>query len=36
MRHVFEKSVKELNPDAIVITGDITNEDLIKEYEKAN
>ena len=26
--------VNELNPDAIVITGDLTNEGLIKEYEK--
>jgi len=34
---VFAKvveEVNELNPDCIVITGDITNEGLIKEYEK--
>ena len=34
---VFAKvveEVKELNPDCIVITGDLTNEGLIKEYEK--
>jgi len=34
---VFEtvvKEVNELNPDVIVITGDLTNEGLIKEYEK--
>ncbi len=34
---VFAKvveDVNELNPDCIVITGDITNEGLIKEYEK--
>ncbi len=34
---VFDKVVKEVNeikPDAIVITGDLTNEGLIKEYEK--
>jgi len=34
---VFEtviKEVNELNPDAILITGDLTNEGLIKEYEK--
>ncbi len=34
---VFEKvlsEVNELNPDAIIITGDLTNEGLIKEYEK--
>jgi len=28
------KEVNELNPDAVVITGDLTNEGLIKEYEK--
>lgn len=28
------EEVNELNPDAIVITGDLTNEGLIKEYEK--
>ena len=27
--------VNELNPDVIVITGDLTNEGLMKEYEKA-
>ena len=35
---VFEKvveEVNELNPDAILVTGDLTNEGLIKEYEKA-
>ena len=34
---VFEtvvKEVNELNPDVIVITGDLTNEGLKKEYEK--
>jgi len=28
------KEVNELNPDVIVITGDLTNEGLMKEYEK--
>lgn len=28
------KEVNELNPDAIIITGDLTNECLMKEYEK--
>ena len=28
------KEVNELNPDVILITGDLTNEGLIKEYEK--
>ena len=35
---VFDKVVDEVNglhPDAILITGDLTNEGLIKEYEKA-
>ena len=34
---IFETIVKEvndLNPDVIVITGDLTNEGLMKEYEK--
>ncbi len=34
---VFEtvvKEVNELNPDVIVITGDLTNEGLVKEYKK--
>ncbi len=34
---VFEtvvKEVNELNPDVIVITGDLTNEGLMKEYKK--
>ena len=34
---VFEtvvKEVNELNPNVIVITGDLTNEGLMKEYEK--
>ncbi|MCH7757107.1 MAG: metallophosphoesterase [Thaumarchaeota archaeon] len=34
---VFEtvvKEVNELNPDVIVITGDLTNQGLMKEYEK--
>ncbi len=34
---VFNKvleEVNQLNPDSIVITGDLTNEGLIKEYEK--
>ena len=26
--------VNELNPDVIIITGDLTNEGLMKEYEK--
>lgn len=33
---VFDKVVREvnqLNPDAIIITGDLTNEGLVKEYE---
>ena len=36
--HVFEKVVEEVNslsPDCIVFTGDLTNEGLKKEYEKA-
>lgn len=35
---VFEvllAEVNQLNPDAIIITGDLTNEGLIKEYKKA-
>ena len=28
------KEVNDLNPDVIVITGDLTNEGLMKEYEK--
>ena len=34
---VFEtvvKEVNELNPDVIVITGDLTNEGLVKEYKQ--
>ncbi len=34
---VFEtvvKEVNEINPDVIVITGDLTNEGLMKEYEQ--
>ena len=34
---VFEKVIQEVNslkPDAILVTGDLTNEGLIKEYEK--
>ena len=34
---IFEKvldEVSQLNPDALIITGDLTNEGLIKEYEK--
>ena len=34
---VFEKVISEVNeikPDAILISGDLTNEGLIKEYEK--
>ncbi|MGQ0771699.1 MAG: metallophosphoesterase family protein [Nitrososphaerota archaeon] len=34
---VFEKVIKEVNalrPDAIIVTGDLTNEGLSKEYEK--
>jgi 3',5'-cyclic AMP phosphodiesterase CpdA len=34
---IFEtvvKEVNELNPDVIVITGDLTNEGLVKEYKK--
>jgi len=33
---VFEKVVQEINqlkPDAIVITGDLTDESLLKQYE---
>ena len=36
--HVFDRVVDEVNglePDAIVITGDLTNEGLIEEYEMA-
>lgn len=36
--HVFEQVVQEINalkPDAIIVTGDLTNEGLEKEYEKA-
>ena len=35
---VFEKVIQEVNelkPDAIIVTGDLTNEGLTKEYEKA-
>lgn len=28
------KEINDLNPDVIVITGDLTNEGLVKEYEK--
>ena len=28
--------VNQLNPDVIVVTGDLTNEGLMKEYEKCN
>ena len=28
------EEVNELNPDTIVITGDLTNEGLMKEYQK--
>ncbi|MFB5630602.1 MAG: metallophosphoesterase, partial [Nitrosopumilaceae archaeon] len=34
---VFEQVISEVNelkPDAILISGDLTNEGLIKEYEK--
>ncbi len=34
---VFDQVIKEVNqlkPDAIVITGDLTNEGLIQQYEK--
>ena len=31
---ILVKEVNELNPDAIIITGDLTNECLMKEYEK--
>ena len=34
---IFEKVIEEVNsvkPDSVVITGDLTNEGLIKEYEK--
>ena len=34
---VFEKVIKEVNelkPEVVVITGDLTNEGLISEYEK--
>lgn len=31
---VLVKEVNELKPDVIVITGDLTNEGLVKEYEK--
>ncbi|MGI0003913.1 MAG: metallophosphoesterase family protein [Candidatus Nitrosotenuis sp.] len=35
---VFEKVIREINglkPDAVIVTGDLTNEGLSKEYEKA-
>ncbi|CDI06073.1 metallophosphoesterase family protein [Candidatus Nitrosotenuis uzonensis] len=35
---VFEKVIQEVNelkPDAVIVTGDLTNEGLAKEYEKA-
>jgi 3',5'-cyclic-AMP phosphodiesterase len=35
---VFEKVIEEVNqlkPDAVIVTGDLTNEGLAKEYEKA-
>lgn len=35
---VFEKVISEVNalkPDAVIVTGDLTNEGLAKEYEKA-
>lgn len=31
---VLVKEINELKPDVIVITGDLTNEGLVKEYEK--
>ena len=31
---ILVDEVNELNPDVIIITGDLTNEGLIKEYEK--
>ena len=34
---IFEKAINEINslkPDAVVITGDLTNEGLIEQYEK--
>ena len=34
---VFEKAIDEINslkPEAVVITGDLTNEGLIEQYEK--
>ena len=32
--NVLVNEINELNPDVIVITGDLTNEGLMKEYEK--
>ena len=35
--NVFEKVIDEVNslsPDAVIITGDLTNEGLKEEYEK--
>jgi 3',5'-cyclic AMP phosphodiesterase CpdA len=35
---IFDKVIQEVNqlkPDAIIITGDLTNEGLVKEYEEA-
>lgn len=32
--NVLVDEINELNPDVIVITGDLTNEGLMKEYEK--
>ena len=34
---VFQKTIDEINslkPEAVVITGDLTNEGLIEQYEK--
>ena len=31
---ILVDEVNELNPDVIIITGDLTNEGLMKEYEK--
>ena len=33
---ILVEEVNELNPDVIIITGDLTNEGLMKEYEECN
>ena len=33
---ILVEEVNELNPDVIIITGNLTNEGLMKEYEECN